>query len=166
MVTDEVKKTVEESQDLDPNQIEKALALIDSEVSSIKDETYALKTTKTDEIKEKSKDIDDLTDIALDKMKKVDSTTDEIYQLFYQPIALRQDRSDASKIALLDSQHIKVDLINAVTNLITAKAKLEAARAKVAIGNVGVFVGTKDGNEVGINVSSMKDYDKEDEEDD
>jgi hypothetical protein len=159
MVDEEIKKAVEESQEIDTDQIEKALGIIDGEVSSLKEQTKEL-SVKTEETKEHT--IDELTDLAINKMNKIDATTDEIYQLFYTPIALRQDRSDASKIALLDSQHIKVDLINALANLATAKAKLEAAKTKVPTGNVGVFLGAKDGNSIGINLEDVKSFTDED----
>ena len=99
--------------------------------------------------------IEDLTQIALKQMAKIDKKTDEIYDLFYTPLALRQDRSDASKVALLDSQRIKVEMINALAGLASAKAKLEMAKQKQITGNTGIYVNTQSGSEVGISLSNL-----------
>ena len=99
--------------------------------------------------------IEDLTQIALKQMAKIDKKTDEIYDLFYTPLALRQDRSDASKVALLDSQRIKVEMINALAGLASAKAKLEMAKQKQIAGNTGIYVNTQSGSEVGISLSNL-----------
>ena len=94
------------------------------------------------------------------KSVKTDKKTDEIYDLFYTPLALRQDRSDASKVALLDSQRIKVEMINALAGLASAKAKLEMAKQKQIAGNTGIYVNTQSGSEVGISLSNLWDATK------
>ena len=140
------------------NEVEDTINYIDNQLSSIKETTKELKTTE--EIDEQVASVDDLTKLALEQFSKLDKNTDDLYQLFYTPIALRQDRSDASKIALLDSQRLKVEMIQALTGLITAKNKLEASKQKVA-GNMGVFVNTVPGNDVGISLHNLWEETKE-----
>jgi hypothetical protein len=74
---------------------------------------------------------------------------------------MRQDRSDASKVALLDSQRIKVEMINALAGLASAKAKLEMAKQKQMTGNTGIYVNTQNGADVGISLSNLWDATKE-----
>jgi len=143
---------------INKSEVEDTISYIDNQLSNIKETSKELKTTE--EIDEQVASVDDLTKLALEQFSKLDKNTDDLYQLFYTPIALRQDRSDASKVALLDSQRLKVEMIQALTGLITAKNKLEAAKQKTT-SNMGVFVNAVPGNDVGISLHNLWEGTKE-----
>jgi hypothetical protein len=149
----------EETNDIDKEEVENTLDYIDTQLATVKEQTKAI--TTPEEIKQQEHSIEDLTQIALKQMSKIDKKTDEIYDLFYTPLAMRQDRSDASKVALLDSQRIKVEMINALAGLASAKAKLEMAKQKQMTGNTGIYVNTQNGADVGISLSNLWDATKE-----
>ena len=143
----------EPEHDIDTNEIENALDYIDTQLSEVKKETKEI--TTVEEAKKQETTIEDLTQIALKEFSKIGKNTDDIFNLFYNPIALRQDRSDASKQALVESQRLKVEMINALAGLANAKAKLEQAKQK-QIGNaMGVYVNSQSGNEVGISLHNL-----------
>lgn len=143
----------EPEHDIDTNEIENALDYIDTQLSEVKKETKEI--TTVEEVKKQETTIEDLTQIALKEFSKIGKNTDDIFNLFYNPIALRQDRSDASKQALVESQRLKVEMINALASLANAKAKLEQAKQK-QIGNaMGVYVNSQPGNEVGISLHNL-----------
>ena len=121
----------EPEHDIDTNEIENALDYIDTQLSEVKKETKEI--TTAEEVKKQETTIEDLTQIALKEFSKIGKNTDDIFNLFYNPIALRQDRSDASKQALVESQRLKVEMINALAGLANAKAKLEQAKQKPPI---------------------------------
>ena len=142
-----------ECTNIDTKEIENALDYIDTQLSEVKKETKEISTTE--EVKKQETTIEDLTQIALKEFSKIGKNTDEIYDLFYKPLALRQDRSDASKQALIESQRLKVEMINALAGLANAKAKLEQAKQK-QIGNaMGIYVNSQSGNEVGISLHNL-----------
>jgi hypothetical protein len=143
----------EPEKEINKEEVENTLEYIDTQLAAVKEQTKTITTQEEAEIQEHS--IEDLTKIALEQMNKVDKKTDEIYDLFYKPLALRQDRSDASKVALLDSQRIKVEMINALASLASAKAKLELAKQKQITGNTGIYVNTQAGSDVGISLSNL-----------
>ena len=145
--------------EIDKSEVENTLEYIDTQLATVKENTKNLTTKEEVEIQEHS--IEDLTQIALKQMSKIDKKTDEIYDLFYGPLALRQDKSDASKVALLDSQRIKVEMINALAGLASAKAKLEMAKQKQITGNTGIYVNTQSGADVGISLSNLWEGTKE-----
>jgi hypothetical protein len=149
----------EPEQEINKEEIENTLEYIDTQLANVKEQTKEITTPEQAAIQEHS--IEDLTQIALKQMSKIDKKTDEIYDLFYKPLALRQDRSDASKVALLDSQRIKVEMINALASLASAKAKLEMAKQKQITGNTGIYVNTQNGADVGINLSNLWNATKE-----
>ena len=143
----------EPEHDIDTNEIENALDYIDTQLSEVKKETKEI--TTAEEAKKQETTIEDLTQIALKEFSKIGKNTDDIFNLFYNPIALRQDRSDASKQALVESQRLKVEMINALAGLANAKAKLEQTKQK-QIGNaMGVYVNSQPGNEVGISLHNL-----------
>ena len=143
----------EPEHDIYTNEIENALDYIDTQLSEVKKETKEI--TTVDEVKKQETTIEDLTQIALKEFSKIGKNTDDIFNLFYNPIALRQDRSDASKQALVESQRLKVEMINALAGLANAKAKLEQAKQK-QIGNaMGIYVNSQSGNEVGISLHNL-----------
>ena len=149
----------EETSNIDKEEVENTLDYIDTQLATVKEQTKAI--TTPEEIKQQEHSIEDLTQIALKQMSKIDKKTDEIYDLFYTPLAMRKDRSDASKVALLDSQRIKVEMINALAGLASAKAKLEMAKQKQMTGNTGIYVNTQNGADVGISLSNLWDATKE-----
>lgn len=71
-------------------------------------------------------------------------------------VATRQDRSDVSKQMLADSQRLKIESINALASLANAKARLLQAQNR-ASGNVGVFIQSKSGDDVGIDLRNLED---------
>lgn len=143
----------EPEHDIDTNEIENALDYIDTQLSEVKKETKEI--TTAEEVKKQETTIEDLTQIALKEFSKIGKNTDDIFNLFYNPIALRQDRSDASKQALVESQRLKVEMINALAGLANAKAKLEQAKQKQIGNTMGVYVNSQSGNEVGISLHNL-----------
>lgn len=155
----EFVNSTEDISDVDQKEIENTINYIDSQLTEVKQNTKEVKTL--DDIKKQENTVDSLTDIALKQFSKVDERTDEIYDLFYKPLALGRDRSDVSKQSLIESQRLKIESMNVIAALVNAKAKLEAAKTKVATGNVGVFVNTMDQGQVGINLHSLWENTKE-----
>ena len=133
------------------DEIDKALSMIDETQKDIVE-----KKEETPIVKEEIS-IDDITKVALDSYKDIQKHSEEIYDAFYGVVATRQDRSDVSKQMLTDSQRIKIESINALANLANAKAKLISAERRAAQGNVGVFINSKKGEEVGINLANLAD---------
>lgn len=146
-----MEKTVAE---LDEDEIEKALGLISKEETEIaeKKEELPAAPEKAPEIS-----IDDITRMAVDSYNDVRRHADDIYDAFYDVVATRQDRSDMSKQMLADSQRLKIESINALASLASAKAKLIQAQNRAASGNVGVFIQSKTGDDVGINLKNLED---------
>lgn len=139
--------------ELDEDEINKALGLIEQEQTEIEEK----KETEVAEIKPQNFDGDKLIGMAVDSFNDVSKKADEIYDAFYGVVATRQDRSDVSKQMLSDSQRLKIESMNAVANMFNAQARLLAAQQKQATGNVGVFVNTKAGEDVGINLANLAD---------
>lgn len=137
----------------DSEEIENTLDFIDNQLTTVKSQTKEIKTIE--DVEKQETTIEDLTQVALNQLNKVDKNTDEIYDLFYKNILLGKDRTDVSKQSLVESQRIKVELINALTGLANAKAKLEIAKSKVSTGNVGIFVDTMNQNQAGINLHNL-----------
>ena len=139
--------------EIDEDEINKALGLIDKEQSEIEEK-------KSQEVaipKSQNFDGDKLIGMAVDSFNDVSKKADEIYDAFYGNVATRQDRSDVSKQMLTDSQRLKIESMNAVANMFNAQARLLAAQQKQMTGNVGVFVNTKNGEDVGINLANLAD---------
>lgn len=139
--------------DVDTNEIENTIDYIDTQLAEVKKETKEI--TSIEEVTKQETTIEDLTQVALKQFSKLDKNTDEIFDLFYTPIALRQDRTDASKQALVESQRLKVEMINALAGLANAKAKLELAKQKQAAGPAGIYVQAQSGADVGINLHNL-----------
>lgn len=132
---------------------------IDTALSLIDEEKKSLEVKKEEPEKQPEISIDDITKVALESYKDIKKHSDEIYDAFYGRVATNQDRTDVSKQMLTDSQRIKIESINALANLANAKAKLIAAerRASQAQGNVGVFINSQKGEDVGINLANLGD---------
>lgn len=143
----------EPEQNVDLKEVENTIEYIDNQLATVKQETKQIVTEE--DVAKQETTIEDLTQLALSQLGKVDKNTDEIYQLFYGPLALKQDRSESSKMALLDSQRLKVEMVQALANLAQAKSKLELAKAKMATGNVGVFVDTMNQGQAGISIHNL-----------
>lgn len=139
--------------ELDSDEIDKALSMIDETQKEI------VKKEEEVPVPKEEISIDDITRVALDSYKDIQKHSEEIYDAFYGVVATRQDRSDVSKQMLTDSQRIKIESINALANLANAKAKLIAAERKAsqAQGNVGVFINSQKGEDVGINLANLGD---------
>lgn len=141
-----------EIDEVDKNEIESTINFIDDQLAEVKKETKEISTPE--QIEKQQHTINELTDIMLNQFNKVNSNTDQIYELFYNPLAMGKDRSDASKVALLDSQRIKVEMMAQIANVISAQAKLEQAKAKQTAGP-GVFVNAQSGADVGISLHNL-----------
>jgi hypothetical protein len=142
-----------ETEDTNTNEIEDTIDYIDTQLAEVKKGTKEI--TSVEDVKKQETTIEDLTKIALTQFSKLDKNTDDIFELFYKPISLRQDRSDASKEALVESQRLKVEMINALAGLANAKAKLELARQKQTSGPAGIYVQAQNGADVGISLHNL-----------
>src|SRR5574344_370482 len=143
---------MEKEEDRIPNNvIDDALSLIDGGKVVEKKETLpAEKIVKPAE----KFDIDDLTAGVLKSVDDVNKKTDEVYDMFYTPIALGKDRSDVSKQSLMDSIRLKNEAMANVTAIINAKAKLVAAQNQQA-NKMGVIIQAQSGADVGINLDNL-----------
>jgi hypothetical protein len=147
------ERGIKKIDDLEVNEdeIDTALSLIDENQKEVAEK-------KEEVIEEKPEiSIDDITRVALDSYKDIQKHSEEIYDAFYGRVATNQDRTDVSKQMLTDSQRIKIESINALANLANAKAKLIAAERKASQGNVGVFINSQRGEDVGINLANLGD---------
>lgn len=135
------------------DEIENALNLIEES----KQEVAEKEEREIAEISSSEFSIDDITKLAVESYKDIQSHSQEIYDAFYAPVATRMDRSDSSKQTLIESQRLKIESIQALTNLANAKAKLISAQNKAKSGNVGVFINSSKGEDVGINLSNLSD---------
>ena len=147
---------------LSKEDIDNALSIIDKELEKNKVDKKELSTTE--KIEEKQIDINGILKKIFNLSEKVDKNTDDIYEMFYNPILLEKDRSESSKIALLDSQRLKVELMSKFADVLAAQAKLEQAKAKTAASN-NVLIQAQDGAEVGISLHNLWEQAKEDEDD-
>ena len=150
----ELQKELGVEKDISKDEIDKALDIIDNEQKQLIAKEEESIPEKKEEIS-----IDDITRVALESYKDIQKHSEEIYDAFYGRVATNQDRTDVSKQMLTDSQRLKIESINALTNLANAKAKLIAAQTKAnqQAAQVGVFVNAKDGEDVGINLTNLKD---------
>lgn len=139
-----------EELEVSENEIDDALALIDEDQKEI------IEKQKEPE-KQPEISIDDITRVALESYKDIQKHSEEIYDAFYGRVATNQDRTDVSKQMLTDSQRIKIESINALASLANAKARLIAAQNKANQGNVGVFINSQKGEDVGINLANLSD---------
>lgn len=147
------ERGIKKIDDLEVNEdeIDTALSLIDENQKEVAEK-------KEEAVEEKPEiSIDDITRVALDSYKDIQKHSEEIYDAFYGRVATNQDRTDVSKQMLTDSQRIKIESINALANLANAKAKLIAAERKASQGNVGVFINSQRGEDVGINLANLGD---------
>lgn len=148
----------------DADEIDNAIKIIENEIDAVKKQEIAEIAEKQKDLpsqevqnQEEKNSIDSLITKALKYVDNVNSQADDIYQLFYTPLATRQDRSDASKVAIVESLRVKNENINAITNLVNAKAKLEALKEKQQQQmNGGIFVNAVPGSEVGINIANLR----------
>lgn len=138
--------------EMDEDEIKNALDLIDQDEIIVKEKTEVASQKTIEEIT-----IDDITRVALESYKDIQKHSEEIYDAFYGRVATNQDRTDVSKQMLTDSQRLKIESINALASLANAKAKLISAQNKAASGNVGVFINSKKGEDVGINLANLSD---------
>lgn len=148
--------------ELDELEVKKELGLeipvdeLDKALEIIEQETKEVAVVEEQPLQQEIS-VDDITRLAMDSYKDIQKKSDEIYDAFYGVVATRQDRSDVSKQMLTDSQRLKIESINALASLANAKAKLIAAQNKAVKGNVGVFIDTKSGSDVGINLANLGD---------
>lgn len=139
--------------EIDEDEINKALGIIEQEETELaekKEQELSIPANK--EIT-----IGDITQMAAESYKDVSKKSDEIYDAFYGVVATRQDRSDVSKQMLVESQRLKIESMQVMANLANAQARLINAQNKAATGNVGVFINSKSGEDVGINLANLAD---------
>ena len=139
--------------EVDKEELENTIDYIDNQLETVKKQTKEIITPEQAE--KQQHNINELTDLMLKQFGKVNKNTDEIYDLFYGPLATRQDRSDASKVALLDSQRIKVEMMAQIANIISAQVKLEQAKSKASAGQPGIYVQAQNGADVGISLHNL-----------
>ena len=141
----------------DADEIDNAIKIIENEIEAVKkNEVAEVKSAETPVQKEEYS-VDSLITKALNYVENVNSQADDVYHLFYSPLATGRDRTDASKVAIVESLRLKNENINAITNLVNAKAKLEALKAKQQMDNSGnVFIQAASGSEVGINLANLR----------
>lgn len=138
--------------EIDEDEIKNALDLIDQDEIIVKEKTEVASQKTTEEIT-----IDDITRVALESYKDIQKHSEEIYDAFYGDIVTGKRRDDTSKLMLTDSQRLKIESINALASLANAKAKLIAAQNRSNQGNVGVFINSQKGEDVGINLANLGD---------
>ena len=138
--------------ELDDDEIKNALDLIEQNEIEAKEKTEVAIPEAAKEIS-----IDDITRVALESYKDIQKHSEEIYDAFYGDIITGKKRDDVSKQMLTDSQRIKIESINALASLANAKARLIAAQNRSNQGNVGVFINSQKGEDVGINLANLGD---------
>lgn len=138
--------------EIDEDEIKNALDLIDQDEIIVKEKTEVASQKTTEEIT-----IDDITRVALESYKDIQKHSEEIYDAFYGDIVTGRKRDDVSKQMLTDSQRIKIESINALASLANAKARLISAQNRSNQGNVGVFINSQKGEDVGINLANLSD---------
>lgn len=139
--------------EIDEDEINKALGIIEQEQTELAE----TKEQETAIVPKKEITISDITQMAAESYNDVSKKSDEIYDAFYGVVATRQDRSDVSKQMLVESQRLKIESMQVMANLANAQARLINAQNKAASGNVGVFINSKSGEDVGINLANLAD---------
>jgi len=138
--------------EMDEDEIKNALDLIEQDEIVVKEKAEIVEQEATKEIT-----IDDITKVALESYKDIQKHSDEIYDAFYGDVVTGRRRDDTSKLMLTDSQRLKIESINALANLANAKARLVSAQNRSSQGNVGVFINSQKGEDVGINLANLGD---------
>ena len=140
----------------DADEIDNAIKIIENEIEAVKKNEVA-EVKPEEQIQKEEYSVDSLITKALKYVENVNGQADDIYHLFYSPLATGRDRTDASKVAIVESIRLKNENIAAITNLVNAKAKLEALKAKQQMDNSGnVFIQAASGSEVGINLANLR----------
>lgn len=145
------EKKINQELGLNNDEIDEALSMIEADEKEVVEKKEELP------VKQEEISIDDITRVALESYREIQKKSEEIYDAFYGRVATNQDRTDVSKQMLTDSQRIKIESINALASLANAKARLISAQNKAAQGNLGVFINTNKGEDVGINLANLKD---------
>ena len=141
----------------DADEIDNAIKIIENEIEAVKKNEVAEAKPAETPVQKEEYSVDSLITKALKYVENVNGQADDIYHLFYSPLATGRDRTDASKVAIVESLRLKNENINAITNLVNAKAKLEALKAKQQMDNSGnVFIQAASGSEVGINLANLR----------
>lgn len=125
-------------------EIDEVLGLINKELT----------TTDTKEItkKEELSSFDNLATKIMDRLNDVDDTARIIHELFYHDLALGRDRSESSKVALLEALKVRMESPKTLVELTKALAKLQTANKS----QVGIQINTQTGEDVGINLKALK----------
>ena len=83
-----------------------------------------------------------------------DKIADNIYNLFYDGLALGKDHSDASKDAILRTLEARIENAKLITELAKAVARKDSNKGTVG---VGVSINTNSGSSYGIDLQNIKD---------
>lgn len=145
------------SEIFDSDEIDNAIQLIENEIAVEEKKEIVNKINELPE--EKKNTIDNLVNKALEYVENVNSQADDLYTLFYGNLATNRDRTDASKVAVVEALKVKNENIASITNLVNAAAKLEALKQKnqqTTMAAGGVYIQAASGSEVGINLANLK----------
>ena len=145
------EKKINQELGLNNDEIDEALSMIEADEKEVVEKKEELP------VKQEEISIDDITRVALESYREIQKKSEEIYDAFYGDIVTDKRRDETSKQMLTDSQRIKIESINALASLANAKARLISAQNKAAQGNLGVFINTNKGEDVGINLANLKD---------
>ena len=148
---------IENSQD--SQEIDKALDVLDKALQTVKNDTKTVKAGEAPVILTNEQKIDGLLNLSLEKMKEIEKKADEIYDLHYTQVALGKDRSEQSKINLIESQKLKVETLGKTVELVNALTKLESARAKKMQAAASGMATIVTAQEAGINLEELKNVD-------
>ena len=149
--------SIENSQD--SQEIDKALDVLDKALQTVKNDTKTVKAGEAPVILTNEQKIDGLLNLSLEKMKEIEKKADEIYDLHYTQVALGKDRSEQSKINLIESQKLKVETLGKTVELVNALTKLESARAKKMQAAASGMATIVTAQEAGINLEELKNVD-------
>lgn len=108
------------------------------------------------EIKEAVKNslsLEDLTEQILERTNRVDNNTDQLFEHFFSEVLKSKDHSESTKNLLIESQRLKNEGNANLVEIIKAAAKIKAAEMSP---KNGVFISTKSGDEVDINLSNFE----------
>ena len=127
----------------DADEIDNAIKIIENEIEAVKKNEVA-EVKPEEQVQKEEYSVDSLITKALKYVENFNGQADDIYHLFYSPLAT-------------ESLRLKNENIAAITNLVNAKAKLEALKAKQQMDNSGnVFIQAASGSEVGINLANLR----------
>ena len=131
------------------DEIVKALELLNNELT-----TQSQGTTEVAK-KEDLTSLEFLVGKALKNIDNVDSTADDIHELFYRELVMKHDHSESSKVAMIEALRIKSENVKTISDLMKSITKLKTSQDS----RVGIQINTQPGEAVGINLNALKEED-------